>query len=161
MRPFRATSGWGCAGTITFLIRGSNTSRVEVVVWTDGFVAEDGRAGWAFVARGAGVEAREAGALSGVESHLAEWIAVSRALTWAEETLAPGDALVLRTDSALVAKGLASRRPAMSGEAAALRAACRQALARLAAGGVRAKVARVRREENAEADAAARAAAQG
>ncbi|HET6405564.1 MAG TPA: hypothetical protein VFH78_13040 [Candidatus Thermoplasmatota archaeon] len=133
----------------------------RAVVSTDGYVAHDGRAGWAFVARVEAHAARDSGSLAGVRSHLAEWVAVSRALAWAEATLARGDALELRTDSALVAKGLASRRPEMSGEAGALRAACRQALARLAANGVPAKVVRVPREENDEADALARAAALG
>ena len=134
---------------------------MRVVVATDGFVAQDGRAGWSFVAHGGGHDAREAGALAGVESHLAEWIAVSRALEWAERSLQTGDALELRTDSALVAKGLASRRPEMSGEAGQRRAACRQALARLGSRGIRARVVRVAREENGEADALARAAALG
>jgi ribonuclease HI len=130
-----------------------------VLVATDGYVGEDGRAAaWAFVVSGAR-QAREAGALPGGPSHLAEWTAVSRALAWAEARLDAGDELELRTDSALVAKGLASRRPEMSGEAAELRAACRQALARLAGRGVRARVVRVRREENEEADAEARRAA--
>lgn len=162
MRCFRATSPRDVRTTITFLIRDSNVVRVAsgvVVVWSDGYVGEDGRAGWAFVARGDAIEVREAGALSGVESHLAEWSAVSRALAWAEAALAPGHALELRVDSALVAKGLASRRPAISGEAGALRAECRRALARLGARGVPARVARVPREENGEADALARNAA--
>lgn len=127
-----------------------------VVVWTDGYVG-DGVAGWAFVARPPGLV--RAGPLAVCPSHEAEWRAATEALAWAEQTLAPGDALELRTDSALVAKGLASRRPAMSGAAAEARAACRQALARLAQRGVRAKVSRVDRTDNAEADAAAREAA--
>jgi hypothetical protein len=81
---------------------------------------------------------------------------MTEALAWAEATLAEGDALELRTDSALVAKGLASRRPAMSGEAAEARAACRQALARLGQRGVKARVQRIGREENVEADGQAR-----
>lgn len=129
---------------------------LAVVVHTDGFVAEDGRAGWAFVAEG---RAHDAGSLERVASHLAEWTAMSRALAWAERTLEQGETLELRTDSALVAKGLASRRPEMSGEAATLRAECRKTLARLAQRGVKAKVVRVKREDNAEADALARAAA--
>lgn len=133
----------------------------RLIIHTDGYVASDGRGAWAFVARGDDVHASEAGALEGVESHLAEWIAVTRALAWSEGALARGDSIELRTDSALVAKGLASRRPAMSGPAAELRASCRQALARLAKAGVKAKVVRVPREENEEADALAREAADG
>lgn len=85
---------------------------------------------------------------------------MSRALEWASEHLEAPQSLEIRTDAALVAKGLASRRPEMHGEAATLRAACRQTLARLAQRGVRAKVVRVPREENEEADALAREAAQ-
>lgn len=134
----------------------------RVRVSTDGYVAQDGRAGWAFVAHTEeGATDTRSAALADTPSHLAEWIAVTHALAWAEETLLPEDTLELHTDSALVHKGLASRRPEMSGEAGALRAACRQALARLAARGVRTKVFRVRREENEEADALARAAALG
>ncbi|MEA3198929.1 MAG: Reverse transcriptase-like [Thermoplasmata archaeon] len=125
----------------------------DVVVWTDGYVGEVG-AGWAFVAQPGGVVRR--GALPACPSHEAEWRAVREALSWAEAALAPGDALELRTDSALVAKGLASRRPAMSGEAAEARAACRQALARLGQRGVKARVQRIGREENVEADGQAR-----
>lgn len=133
--------------------------RRVVVIMTDGFVGEDG-AGWAFVARGDGVAVTRAAALPpGTPSHLAEWAAVVAALAWAEAKVESGAEIELRTDSALVAKGLASRRPALHGEAAEVRAACRQALARLGAAGVRARVVRVRREENTEADAAARAAA--
>ena len=131
-----------------------------MLVSTDGFVSEDGHAGWAFIATRGDEHVEQAGALSEATSHLAEWTAAARALAWAEETLIDGDALELRTDSALVEKGLASRRPEMSGEAATLRAACRQALARLVAAGITARVVRVRREENVEADAAARRAAQ-
>jgi ribonuclease HI len=145
---------------ITFLIRDSNVgAMVVVLVYSDGYVGGDGRGGWAFVARGEGVEAREAGALVGASSHLAEWTAVARALAWCEEHLQPPQTLELRTDASLVEKGLASRRPQMSGEAAALRAGCRQALARLAERGVPARVVRVPRAENEEADAAAREAA--
>src|SRR5438067_10024777 len=129
---------------------------------TDGYVGESGVAAWAFVARAAagGLDITHSGTLPArTPSHMAEWAAASAALAWCEATLERGDSIELRTDSALVAKGLASRRPALSGEAAETRAACRQTLARLAAAGVRAKVVRVRREENAEADAAARAAA--
>lgn len=132
-----------------------------VTVWTDGYADADG-AGWAFVARGgAGAEASRAGALAACPSHLAEWTAVLRALAWAEAEapLAAGDELRLRTDSALVAKGLASRRPRMTGEAAEMRAEARRVLARLGERGVRARVERVPREENAEADGLARAAA--
>lgn len=126
---------------------------VRVVVSTDGYVSEAGVGGWAFVtSRGESGE----GELFNVAPHVAEWVAMSQALAWAERALTPGDDLVLRTDSALVAKGLAKRKPAMSGEAAQMRAACRQALARLGARGVRAVVERVPREENAAADALSR-----
>ncbi|HUR68857.1 MAG TPA: reverse transcriptase-like protein [Candidatus Thermoplasmatota archaeon] len=133
---------------------------MRVLVSTDGFVADDGSAAWAFVAFADGVTtASRSGMLSRrTASHLAEWTAMRQALAWAEESLEEGE-LELRTDSALVAKGLASRRPEMSGEAAALRAECRQALARLAARGVTARVVRVRREENEAADGLARDAA--
>lgn len=134
---------------------------MHAVVCSDGFVAQDGRGGWAFVAHSGSAATRGSGALAGAQSHLAEWTAVARALAWAEEALEAGDALELRVDSALVAKGLAARRPAISGEAGALRAACRQTLARLGARGVKARVVRVRREENEEADALARVAAGG
>ena len=129
-----------------------------VTVWTDGYADADG-AGWAFVARGGDVDVRRAGALAACPSHLAEWAATLRGLAWAEEALAEGDELLLRTDSALVAKGLASRRPRMTGEAAEMRAEARRALARLGERGVRARVERVPREENAEADGLAREAA--
>lgn len=132
---------------------------MRVLVSTDGYLGADGLAGWAFVAVWDEGRIEQAGALPSATSHLAEWTAVSRALAWAEGHLERGAQLELRTDSALVAKGLASRRPEMSGEAAALRAACRQALARLAQGGVKARVVRVRREENEEADGLARRAA--
>jgi ribonuclease HI len=134
----------------------------RVVIMTDGFVAADGAAGWAFVARTehSAIDVTRSGALPpATASHLAEWVAVEAALGWAESALDEGDEIELRTDSAIVAKGLASRRPALHGDAAELRAACRQALARLGAAGIKARVVRVRREENAEADAAARAAA--
>lgn len=121
----------------------------------DGYVGPDGRAAWAWTC-GCGAEA--AGSLPArTASHLAEWRAAAEALAHLARH-APGE-VELRVDSALVAKGLASRRPEMSGEAGEVRAACRQALARLADAGVRVRVARVRREENAEADALARAAA--
>jgi len=163
MRLGRATGRVGAGPGMPFLIRESKGAAlkrprahcegmVRVVVSTDGFVGADGQAGWAFVARGEGVDVARRGALGPVPSHLAEWTAASQGLAWAEEALAPGDELVLRTDSALVAKGLASRRPHMSGEAAELRAACRQRLARLAERGVAAKVERVGREANEEAD---------
>jgi ribonuclease HI len=165
MRGSRATAPmveeWG----MRFLIRRSKSGgRVlkqpgadargvaRVVASTDGFVGADGQAGWAFVARGEGVDVAQRGELGPVPPHVAEWVAASEALAWAERTLTPGDELVLRTDSALVAKGLAARKPAMSGEAAELRAACRQRLARLAERGVKAKVERVPRETNEEAD---------
>lgn len=130
-----------------------------MVVCSDGFVAEGGAAGWAFVARSERGIARASGPLRAASSHVAEWTAIVRALAWAEETLDTGDTLELRTDSALVAKGLAARRPEMSGEAAVMRAGCRQALARLGARGIKTRVVRVRREENAEADTLARDAA--
>jgi ribonuclease HI len=127
-----------------------------VSVWTDAYVGEDG-AGWAFIVHPGGFSRH--GALNPCTSHEAEWAAVCEALAWAERELADGDALELRTDSALVAKGLASRRPAMSGPAAEARASCRQALARMGARGIRTKILRVDRSENAEADGLARRAA--
>lgn len=130
---------------------------LRVTVWTDGYADADG-AGWAFVARGAR-EAQASGALPPTPSHLAEWTAALRALAWAEATLEAGEELHVRTDSALVAKGLASRRPRMTGDAAEMRAEARRILARLGERGVRANVQRVPREENAEADGLARAAA--
>lgn len=132
----------------------------RVVISTDGYVGAQG-AGWAFVVHGEGHEAVERGSLPDCPSHLAEWCAVERALAWAEGSLGRGDELELRTDSALVAKGLARRNPAMSGEAAIKRAACRQALARLAGVGVRVRVVRVARSANAEADGEARSAGLG
>lgn len=131
----------------------------DVVVASDGHVSEDGRAGWAFVVEGFARRIERGGSRADVASHVVEWTAVREALAWCETNLESGDSVTLRTDSALVAKGLARRRPEMSGEAAELRAASRQALARLAARGVRATVVRVSREANAEADAAARRAA--
>lgn len=130
------------------------------MVATDGYVGEEG-AGWAFVVSGVGREESRSGRLPGGPSHLVEWRAASEALAWAEAELLAGDVLELRTDSQLVAKGLAGRRPLMSGVAAELRAACRQSLARLAAAGVRVRVERVPREQNAAADALAREAALG
>lgn len=132
----------------------------RVVISTDGYVGAEG-AGWAFVVHGEGHEVVERGALPDCPSHLAEWCAVERALGWAEGALAHGDELELRTDSALVAKGLARRNPAMSGEAAAKRAACRQAIARLAQEGVKVRVVRVARSANVEADGEARSAGLG
>ena len=123
----------------------------------DGYVAASGQGGWAVVANGRTVAS---GATSGEPSHLVEWRAAAAALAWMERHAEPGEA-TLRTDSVLVARGLASRRPAMSGEAAEVRAACRQALARLAEAGVRVRVVRVPRESNVPADRAARRAAQG
>lgn len=123
----------------------------------DGYVGPDGRAGWAWVCD---CGAKRGGALPlRTASHLAEWRAASEALAHLKDH-APGD-VVVQVDSALVAKGLASRTPAMSGEAAELRAACRQALARLAEQGVRVQVARVDREQNQAADALSREAARG
>jgi len=136
-------------------------ARVLLTVSTDGFVSEAGEAGWAFVVRGGGRGAGSVGDATrrgrlpaGTTSHEAEWRAMLEALAFveADARLAPGDEVELRTDSALVAKGLASRKPAMSGAAAEARAACRQALARLGARGVRARVVRVPREANKEAD---------
>lgn len=127
----------------------------RVVVSTDGYVGVDG-AGWAFVVHGEGHETVERGSLPECPSHLAEWCAVERALEWCERALEDGDELELRTDSALVAKGLARRNPAMSGEAALKRAACRQAISRLASLGIRVQVVRVARAANAEADGEAR-----
>lgn len=128
----------------------------HVVVSTDGYRSATGDVGWAFIARADNEIARRHGRLADAPSHLAEWVAVSEALAWAEATLQPGDTLELRTDSALVEKGLARRRPEMHGEAGERRAQARQALARLAARGIRATVTRVGRHENAEADAEAR-----
>lgn len=123
-------------------------------VCCDGYRAADGRAAWAFLCDDG---ARASGELpAGTRSHLAEWHAVARALDHLDRH-GSGE-VTLQVDAALVAKGLAARRPAMSGEAAELRAACRQALARLDAKGVRVRVARVEREANREADALARAA---
>jgi ribonuclease HI len=132
---------------------------MRVLASTDGVVCTDGRAGWAFIAEWDGGRIERAGALVDATSHLAEWTAISCALAWAETFLEEGATPEIYTDSALVAKGMASRRPAMTGEAAALRASCRQALARLAMRGITGRVVRVRREENAAADALARAAA--
>ena len=121
-----------------------------VVISTDAYVGPDGVAGWAFVSSNG---AQERGALPlGTASHLAEWQATARALAWALQNVHAPDTVELRTDSALVAKGLASRRPAMHGEAAVLRAECRRALAALGQVGVRARVERVPREQNAAAD---------
>lgn len=127
----------------------------RVVISTDGYVGPQG-AGWAFVVHGEGHEFVDRGGLPDCPSHLAEWCAVEQALAWARRFLGHGDELELRTDSALVAKGLARRNPAMSGEAAVKRAACRQAIAALARDGVKVKVLRVDRAANAEADGEAR-----
>lgn len=127
----------------------------RVVISTDGYVGALG-AGWAFVVHGDGHEAVQRGELPDCPSHLAEWTAVERALAWSRATLRHGDEVELRTDSALVAKGLARRTPAMAGEAAVKRAACRKALARLAEIGVQVRVVRVPRALNAEADGEAR-----
>lgn len=129
----------------------------RVTLWTDGY-ADATAAGWAFVASGDRAH-HEAGTLPPSLSHVTEWTAVLRALQWAERHLDDGDELELRTDSALVAKGLASRRPRMTGEAAEMRAESRRLLARLGERRIRARVARVPREENAEADGMARRAA--
>lgn len=132
-----------------------------VDVSIDGYVGPDGRGGWAVVVEG---RTAASGATSGEPSHLVEWRAASAALAWLERRRGPDverRALEVRlvTDSALVERGLSARKPAMSGEAAEVRARCRQAIARLAAAGVRVQVVRVPREENAAADAAARQAA--
>lgn len=136
-----------------FIPSGASSASVDVAI--DGYVGPDGRGGWAVVAGGRVVAS---GATAGEPSHLVEWRAAAAALAWLERRGERGES-TLATDSVLVARGLASRRPAMSGEAAAVRAACRQALARLAAAGVGVRVVRVPREANAEADAAARRAA--
>jgi ribonuclease HI len=121
----------------------------------DGYVGPQGEAAWAWVcddgARGSGLLATR------VASHLAEWRAAQEGIAHLQQH-APGE-VTLQVDSALVAKGLAARRPEMSGEAGEVRAACRQALARLAERGVRVRVERVPRERNTEADALARATA--
>lgn len=132
---------------------------MRLVIHTDGY-ADASAAGWAFVASG-DITHRDSGALPPSPSHLAEWIAVARALAWVESVGGPGDDVLLETDSALVEKGLASRRPAMSGEAAQLRADARKALARLGARGVKVRIERVPREKNQAADALARDAAHG
>lgn len=128
------------------------------VLNTDAYVGDSGAA-WAFIAACVTGDEAHSGAIPRGPSHLAEWRAAHEALVWAEAHLGRGDELELRTDSALVAKGLGGRRPHVSGEAGELRAACRQALARLAGAGVEVRVSRVRREENAAADALARGAA--
>lgn len=123
---------------------------------TDGYVGSAGAA-WAFVATAPMHRRARSGTLPrDVPPHLAEWHAVHAALAWAEAHLERGDEVQLHTDSALVAKGLAKRRPHVGGEAGELRAECRQALSRLAEAGIRVRVSRVRREENADADALAR-----
>lgn len=120
----------------------------------DGYVGPDGRAGWGWVCD---CGAQGQGALPEMPSHLAEWRACAEGLAHLDAH-GPGE-VVLQVDAALVAKGLGARRPAMSGEAAELRAACRQRLAALAAKGVPVRVERVPRESNRAADALARAAA--
>lgn len=143
-------------GAITLLIRESNVGAgVRVVVWTDGYVGAEG-AGWGFLARRGDETVAERGPLPACTSHEAEWTAALRALAWALDALEEGDELELRTDSALVAKGLASRRPEMSGAAGEMRARARQTLAALAERGVRSRVVRVARTENLEADGLAR-----
>lgn len=126
------------------------------VISTDAHVGDDGDSGWAFVAHGDGLSLHENGPLPKGPSHLAEWRAMAEALRWAMDALAAGDELDLHTDSALVAKGLAARKPAMSGEAAELRAHCRMTLARLGEAGIRVRVRRIQRSANAEADQLAR-----
>lgn len=124
-------------------------------VASDGHVSADGRAAWAWVC---GCGASAAAALPrATASHVAEWRGAAEALAHLRGH-GPGEA-VLQTDSALVAKGLAARTPAMRGEAGELRAACRQLLARLAEAGLSVQVVRVDREVNAAADALARATA--
>jgi ribonuclease HI len=117
----------------------------------DGYVGQ-GRAGAAWVCD-CGAQGMEALAAS-TASHVAEWRACALALAHLRGH-APGD-VALRTDSALVAKGLAARRPEMRGEAGELRARCRQELARLAERGVRVRVERVPRAANLAADALSR-----
>lgn len=129
--------------------------RVRVVVWTDGYVGAEG-AGWGFLARRGEGAITDRGPLPPCPSHEAEWTAVLRALAWALGALEAGDELEVRTDSALVAKGLASRRPEMSGVAGEMRAQARRTLAALAERGVRSRVVRVARTENTEADGLAR-----
>ena len=130
-------------------------------VSTDGYRSSAGVASWAFVVEAEGAPASRSGRITGdATSHLAEWVAVTEALAWIEAHAQPGDVVELRTDSALVDKGLASRRPEMSGEAGERRAAARQTLARLAQQGIKVKVARVPRTDNTKADEAARAAAE-
>lgn len=124
-------------------------------VASDAYVGPAGEAAWAWVCS-CGQEA--SGRLPDrTASHLAEWLAARAALEHLAAH-APGHA-ALQVDSALVAKGLAARRPEMSGEAAEVRAACRKALARLAEEGLQVQVERVDREDNAQADALARQAA--
>lgn len=123
---------------------------------TDGRVDDEGEGTWAFVAKAPGRKATGRGTRRPCASHVAEWLAVEAALSWVDRHLAKGDSFTLRTDSALVAKGLASRLPAMSGEAAEIRAAARRKLASLAKRGITAEIVRVGREENREADRASR-----
>jgi ribonuclease HI len=124
-------------------------------VASDGYVGPSGEAAWAWVCS---CGAEGAGKLPDrTASHLAEWLAAQAALEHLA-VHAPGHA-ALQVDSALVAKGLAARRPEMSGEAAEVRAECRRTLARLAEAGLQVQVERVDREANAQADALARATA--
>ena len=130
------------------------------LVSTDGYRSAAGVAAWAFVVESEGLSEARSGRIEGdATSHLAEWVAVTEALAWIETHAESGTNVELQTDSALVDKGLASRRPEMSGEAGERRAAARQTLARLAQRGIRVRVQRVPRTENTEADQAARAAA--
>ncbi len=127
----------------------------HVVVSTDGYASEDAAA-WAFIATQRNAEEPHAGALPPLASHLAEWRAAAEALHWAESHLGPGDTLDLRTDSALVAKGLGFKGNHLTGLTAEFGAACGEALERLALRGVKVHVLRVRREENGPADRLAR-----
>lgn len=126
--------------------------RDALVVHVDGYVAADGIGAWAVVVDG---RPTLSGRVAGEPIHLVEWRAIAAALAWLEVSAAPRDVRLV-TDSALVERGLASRRPEMHGEAGEIRAASRQALARLAARGIRVRVQRVPREANREADGAAR-----
>lgn len=130
--------------------------RDPLVVHVDGYVAADGIGAWAVVVDG---RPTLSGRVLGEPIHLVEWRAVAAALAWLELSAPPGDVRIV-TDSALVERGLASRRPEIHGEAGEIRAASRQALARLAARGIRVRIERVPREANREADEAARGAAE-
>lgn len=133
--------------------------RVDVSVSADAYVGPEG-AGWALVVRdAAGHELlASSGPLPPSPSHLAEWRALGRALDWVATVEGPAEVRLL-VGSALVAKGLAASKPAMSGEAVELRAEARRRLARLAARSIRVRVERIAREGNRRADELARSAA--